>query len=183
MPRIVRIIGVGNPLMGDDGVGIAAAERLAALPLPAGVEVIDGGTGGLTLLDLMAGAETVLLIDAVAMGQTPGSIACFRADEAALAEGPGLSLHEAGLPAVFSLGREMGLLPPQIVIFGVEPAVVERRLGLSPAVEAALDSLVERVLAEARAASPRWSTSIPGPSPWPCSSSRWSSTARPPPAG
>ncbi len=49
----LRIIGLGNPLMGDDGAGIAAVERLASLPLPAGVEVVDGGTGGLTLLDLM----------------------------------------------------------------------------------------------------------------------------------
>lgn len=149
----VRIIGVGNPLMGDDGVGIAAAGRLSALPLPAGVEVMDGGTGGLTLLELMAGAETVLLIDAVAMGKPAGSIVCFSADEIDPEEEAGLSLHETGLPAVFALGREMGLLPPRIVVFGVEPAVVERRLGLSPVVAAALESLVEQVLATARAVS------------------------------
>jgi hydrogenase maturation protease len=145
----IRIIGVGNPLMGDDGIGIAAAERLAARQLPPGVEVIDGGTGGLTLLDLMAGAETVLLIDAVAMDRAPGSIARFSADEIDLEAEAGLSLHETGLPAVFALGREMDLLPPRIVIFGVEPESVERRLGLSVAVEAALDPLVDQVLAEA----------------------------------
>jgi len=151
MSETIRIIGVGNPLMGDDGVGIAAVERLAALPLPAGVEALDGGTGGLTLLELMAGAETVILLDAVEMGLAPGSIARFDAGAIAAEEGgAGLSLHEAALPEVFALGREMDLLPPRLVVFGVEPASVERRLGLSPAVAAAVEPLVERVLAELR---------------------------------
>lgn len=150
----IRIIGVGNPLMGDDGVGIAAAGRLSALPLPAGVEVIDGGTGGLTLLDLMAGAQKVILVDAVEMGRTPGEVVRFSAEELSLPEAAlaAISLHETGLEAVFALGREMDLLPPAIVVFGVEPESVERRLGLSAAVEAALDGLVERVLAELRGA-------------------------------
>lgn len=145
----IRIIGVGNPLMGDDGIGIAAAELLDALPLPAGVEVIDGGTGGLTLLDLMDGAEKVVLIDAVETGGAPGSMVRFSPSEVAMeGGGPGLSLHEAGLEEVLALGREMDLLPPQIVIYGIEPASVERRLGLSPEVADALDSLVEAILAE-----------------------------------
>jgi hydrogenase maturation protease len=150
MPESIRIIGIGNPLMGDDGVGIAAAERLAAMALPEGVEVVDGGTGGLTLLDLMAGADKVILIDAVSMGKAPGAVIRFTPDEVVLAEDESvLSLHESGLPAVFSLGREMNLLPPEVAIFGVEPASVEWRMGLSPEVEAALEELVERVSAEA----------------------------------
>lgn len=151
MTETIRIIGVGNPLMGDDGIGVAAVERLAALPLPAGVEVIDGGTGGLTLLDLMAGVERVILLDAVEMGHPPGSIARFDADEiGAETQEIALSLHETGLPAVLALGRELGTLPERITVFGIEPASVERRLGLSPSVAAALGPLVERVLAELR---------------------------------
>jgi hydrogenase maturation protease len=146
-----RIIGVGNPLMGDDGVGIAAVGRLAARPLPEGVEVIDGGTGGLTLLELMEGAAAVVLIDAVEMGLAPGAVARFIAEEVRMEGGVGLSLHQAGLAEVFALGRAMGLLPPRVVIFGVQPATVERRIGLSPAVEAALAEVVERVLAEVAA--------------------------------
>lgn len=145
----IRIIGVGNPLMGDDGIGIAAAERLSARTLPEGVEVIDGGTGGLTLLDLMAGADKVILIDAVETGGISGSMVRFSPGEVTMEEGaPGLSLHETDLEEVLALGRELGLLPPQIVIFGVEPDSVERRLGLSPAVAGALEPLVEAILAE-----------------------------------
>jgi hydrogenase maturation protease len=151
MSNAIRIIGVGNPLMGDDGIGIAAVERLEDMTLPDGVEVIDGGTGGLTLLQLMDGARAVLLIDAVEMDRPPGSVARFTLDDIlpAAAEPVRLSLHETGLPEVFALGREMAMLPP-LVLFGVQPAVVERRLGLSPSAESALDEVVHLVFAELR---------------------------------
>lgn len=146
----VRIIGVGNPLMADDGLGIAAVERLAALRLPPGVEVIDGGTGGLTLLTLMEGAGRVILIDAVAMGRPPGAIVRFTPEEVEMDKGAvGFSLHETGLASVFALGRELGTLPP-VVIYGVEPETVERRIGLSPVIEEALAPLTKRLLGELR---------------------------------
>lgn len=148
----LRIIGVGNPLMADDGLGIAAAERLAALVWPQGIEVLDGGTGGLTLLDLFAQARGVILLDAVAMGAAPGTLRRFSAEDLAAlpAAASGLSLHGGGLGEVLALGRELGMLPP-LVLFGVEPVRVELGLGLSPVVAAALEDLLERVRAEAGA--------------------------------
>lgn len=148
-PKPLRIIGVGNPLLADDGLGIVAAERLAALDWPAGVEVLDGGTGGLTLLDLLAGARGVILVDAVAMGAAPGTLRRFTCEELAdlPAESPGLSLHGGGLSEVLALARELGSLPP-LVLFGVEPATVELQLGLSPAVAAGLNELLAAVVKE-----------------------------------
>lgn len=148
----MRIIGVGNPLMADDGLGIVAAERLAAMDWPPGVEVLDGGTGGLTLLDLFCGARAVILLDAVAMGATPGTLRRFSAGDLAglAAAAPGLSLHGGGLAEVLALARELGQLPP-LVLFGVEPARVELGLGLSPAVAAALADLLAAVREEAGA--------------------------------
>jgi len=144
----LRIIGVGNPLMADDGLGIVAAERLAALDWPPGVEVLDGGTGGLTLLDLLAGARAVILLDAVAMGAAPGTLRRFTAEDLSdlPAESPGLSLHGSGLSEVLALARELGSLPP-LLLFGVEPSRVEVRIGLSPPVAAAMDELLVAVLA------------------------------------
>ena len=148
MPESIRIIGIGNPLMGDDGVGIAAVESLTAMALPEGVEVVDGGTAGLTLLDLMEGAGTVILVDAMEMGKPPGTVVRFTPDEVVMTEGEAsLSLHDAGLAQVLILGREMDMLP-DIVLFGVEPLSVERRPGLSPPVAQALGLLLERILAE-----------------------------------
>lgn len=145
----LRIIGVGNPLMADDGLGIAAAERLAALVWPQGIEVLDGGTGGLTLLDLFAQARGVILLDAVAMGAAPGTLRRFSAEDLAAlpAAAPGLSLHGGGLGEVLALGRELGMLPP-LVLFGVEPARVEMAIGLSPPVAGAMKMLLAAVLAE-----------------------------------
>ena len=145
----LRIIGVGNPLMADDGLGIVAAERLAALDWPEGVEVLDGGTGGLTLLDLLAGARGVILLDAVAMGAAPGTLRRFTGAELERlpAEAPGLSLHGSGLAEVLALARELGQLPP-LLLYGVEPARVELGLGLSPAVAAALEDLLVAVRTE-----------------------------------
>jgi hydrogenase maturation protease len=146
----LRIIGVGNPLLGDDGLGIVAAERLAALEWPAGVEVLDGGTGGLTLLDLFAGARALILLDAVAMGAAPGTLRRFTAAELQRLpeEAPSLSLHGGGLAEVLALARELGELPP-LVLYGVEPERVEFGMGLSPPVAAALDRLLAAVRAEA----------------------------------
>lgn len=145
----LRIIGVGNPLMADDGLGIVAAERLAALDWPPGVEVLDGGTGGLTLLDLFGGARGVILLDAVAMGAAPGTLRRFSAEElsALPVKAPGLSAHAGGLAEVLALARELGELPP-LVLFGVEPARVEPGIGLSPPVAAAMEAMLAAVRAE-----------------------------------
>lgn len=149
-PRPLRIIGVGNPLLGDDGLGIVAARHLAALEWPPGVEVLDGGTGGLALFELLAGARGVILLDALAMGTAPGTLRRLVGEELEwpAAEPPGLSLHDSGLVGVLALARELGRLPP-LVLYGVEPARVELGLGLSPAVAAALEELAARVRQEA----------------------------------
>lgn len=145
---MTKIIGVGNPLMGDDGIGIAAVERLAQLSLPAAVEVIDGGTGGITLLHLMEGAQRVILVDAVDMGKPPGTIVRFSPEEVRVAGGEAqLSLHEAGLAQVLELGRAMGPLPP-ITLFGVQPLRVARVMELTSPVQGALPQLISAVLAE-----------------------------------
>ncbi len=146
MPETIRIIGIGNPLMGDDGVGIVAVQRLAAMELPEGVEVIDGGTVGLTLLDLLEGAQQVLLIDAVEMGKAPGELEIMALDEIRLedADAGGISLHQTGLAQVLALGRELGPLP-EVTLFGIQPDSVARGLGLSPPLARAISPIVDRV--------------------------------------
>ncbi|WP_197463668.1 hydrogenase maturation protease [Desulfuromonas sp. DDH964] len=139
------MIGVGNPLAGDDGVGIAVIEELEREGVAPGVEVIDGGTGGLTLLSLMAGARAVLLVDALAMGRAPGSVAGFRYEAGVFrADGAGLSLHQAGLGEVLALAAELGELP-ELFIVGIEPESLELGQGLSEPVAAALPQAVAAV--------------------------------------
>jgi hydrogenase maturation protease len=137
-PPAIRVIGVGNPLAGDDGVGIAVIEQLERAGLPAGVGIIDGGTGGLTLLTLMEGAVRVILVDALEMGREAGAVAGFTYAAGLFAAGPaGFSLHQAGLGEVLALGAELGDLP-ELFIVGIQPAVLELGQGLSAAVAAAV---------------------------------------------
>jgi len=139
---LFKVIGIGNPLMGDDGVGIAAVERLQQMELPANVEVIDGGTGGLTLLSLMEGAKQVILIDAVDMGRAPGTIGRFSLEDLLPATpATTLSFHAAGILPALQLGLELDLLPP-LFLYGIQPATLTPGQMLSPAVTAALDSLL-----------------------------------------
>ncbi len=141
----IRIIGLGNPLMGDDGLGPEAVRRLKEIPLLENVEVIDGGTGGLSLLHLMEGAKHVLFIDAVEMGAPPGTFRVF--DDAQLrnlASQDSPAIHNCALPEVLALAQCLGDLCP-VRLYGVQPQKVERGIGLSPPVEQALDRLIEEI--------------------------------------
>jgi hydrogenase maturation protease len=143
------VVGLGNPLRGDDGVGVRVAQALAAGALPPGVEVVDGGTQGLGLVNPMEGRGRVILVDAADVGRPPGQFVCFTLDEAHL---PGddqhLSVHAAGLRDALLLARALEMLPPEVIIFGVQPASLEWEEALSPQVEAALSGLIAAVMAE-----------------------------------
>ena len=140
---------MGNPLRRDDGVGPALVAHLERTPLPAGVEVIDGGTGGLTLLGLLEGADAAVLVDAAELGRAPGTVVrCTGAELAAGPAAPDCAPHHAGVDTALALGRELGVLP-ELVLFLVQPGAVELGIGLSPAVAGALPRLASRVRREA----------------------------------
>ena len=148
-PCPIAVIGLGNPLRGDDGVGVYLVQALEERALPAGVEVIDGGTQGLGLVTLLAGRRRVILVDAADVGRAPGLFVRFRLGEARLAgSGDRLSIHAAGLSDALRLAQALDVLPEEGIIFGVQPANVEWERGLSPEVRAALPRLLEVVLAE-----------------------------------
>lgn len=143
-----RIIGLGNPLMGDDGAGLAVLEALRAARLAADVEPVDAGTIGMGLLHLLEGVKRVILIDAVDMGLEPGAVRRFTPEQVALSDAAFDSLHQAGVAQVLLLAREMGMLPEELVLVGIQPERIERRSGLSRPVAAAVELAVELVLKE-----------------------------------
>lgn len=148
-PPATLIVGLGNPLRGDDGVGVRVAEALAAKPLPREVEVVDGGTEGLGIVSLMAGRRRVIFVDAAEMGQSPGHFGRFTPDQVKLlSDEQRLSVHAAGLRDALLLARALNILPDEVIIFGLQPAETGWDGQLSPQVEAALPDLIEAVLAE-----------------------------------
>ena len=123
--KSLRIIGIGNPFAGDDAVGIHVAQRLKTHNF-GGVEIFAVSQVGVELLDLMDGAETVILIDAVKSGKDSGTIHCLESscgmDQLVhLAHSSNTSsTHAFGLGQVLALGQTLGRLPPKLILYGIE---------------------------------------------------------------
>ncbi|MRR28824.1 hydrogenase maturation protease [bacterium] len=146
------ILGVGNLLLTDDGVGIHAIQKLQAdYSLPAGVQVVDGGTCGLDLLQFLEGVDHLIIIDAARLGKTPGSIVRLEGDQVPAYLALKTSPHEIGLPELLFTARLTDIYPNHVVVFGVQPESIETHLGLTPAVAGCLDELVEMAAREAGA--------------------------------
>jgi hydrogenase maturation protease len=147
--RQVLILGLGNPLMGDDGIGVRIVEEVKGLGLPDEVTVIEGGTAGLDLIPLMEGYQRVIVVDAADLGHPPGAVVRFTPSEVQLhtADAP-LSPHQIGLGEVLALAEALRLAPAELVIIGVQPSRIEAGLGLSPEVERAIPKIVEIILDE-----------------------------------
>ncbi len=144
------ILGVGNLLLTDDGVGIHAIQKLQAdYELPAGVQVVDGGTCGLDLLQFLEGVDHLIIIDAARLGKAPGSIVRLEGDQVPAYLALKTSPHEIGLPELLFTARLTDIYPERVVIFGVQPESIETHLGLTPAVAERLDELVELAAVEA----------------------------------
>lgn len=149
MQPATLILGLGNPLRGDDGVGPRLVEALNRNSLPEGVTALDGGTGGLDLLRLVERWERVVIVDAADVGREPGEYVRFTPDQVRLKRSSKtLSLHHAGLSEVLALAEALDLDLPDMVILGVQPEMIGWREGLSPAVAAGLTALTEAVLQE-----------------------------------
>ena len=137
------VIGVGNTLRGDDGVGVRVAQELAGGGLPEGVTVVDGGTGGLDLLFEVEEAERVILIDAAEMGGEPGEARVFSGEQ--VADAPGVrfsSTHGFGVAEVLALARSLGLAP-EVVVVGIQPVEVTYRDSLSETLASRVPEYVE----------------------------------------
>jgi hydrogenase maturation protease len=149
MSPSVLLLGLGNPLRGDDGIGPRVIEALNRRGLPEGVTALDAGTGGLDLLQVLEGWERAIIIDAADVGREPGQFVHFAPGEARLIGAEDVSsLHNAGLAEVLALADAIGHPLPEMVIFGVQPAKIGWGEGLSEAVEATLADLVDEVLEE-----------------------------------
>lgn len=135
------ILGLGNPLLSDDGAGVRVAERLRADGLPPGVEVVEAGTSGLAILDLVVGYDRLVVVDAIDAGRPPGTVLELDRDELErLASHHAVSPHDADLLTTLRLGRELGLrVPVEVWCVAVQVEdVVTLAERCTPAVEAAL---------------------------------------------
>lgn len=158
VPRRVLVAGVGNVLQGDDGFGVKVAQQLAErTDLPPGVNVIEVGIGGMSLVqELFAGYSALVVVDAVDRGGTPGTTYLLEAEVPDLADMPAeeredhlADMHLATPARAFVLAKGLGVLPPLVYILGCQPHTIEDlSIGLSEAVEGAVAPTVERLVRE-----------------------------------
>jgi hydrogenase maturation protease len=142
----LTVIGIGNVLAGDDGIGIALAAALADGGLPAGASVRQAAGDPLAVVEELAAGHRVLLLDACRGGGAPGATTWLRLDEPGWPEvAAPYSLHGLDLPAAFRLARVLGLPLDRAWLMGVEPCDTREGQALSPALADALPGLVEDV--------------------------------------
>jgi len=150
-PHKILVLGLGNILLQDEGLGVRAVERLVAgFHLPPEVEVLDGGVMGLDLLSWLEDVGALLIVDAVRSGWPPGTLVRLDGDDLPTALPLKMSMHQVGLQELLAVSALQGKTPLRVVICGLEPAVVDWGLELSPNIAPRIDNLVESVVQELR---------------------------------
>jgi len=145
----IIVIGVGNLLLKDEGVGVHVARELKKNDLPSGIEVFDGGVAGIGLLDYLREASKVLLIDAADMNLKPGAVVRFTPEDVREEKiGPRFSSHDIGLLEILQLAKALEQGPQEVVIIGIQPKEISWGTGLSPEVQASVPRAIEAVLKE-----------------------------------
>jgi hydrogenase maturation protease len=145
----VLVLGMGNILLEDEGLGVRALEQLSRnYVLPPGVELLDGGTTGMGLLDDIGGREHVLVLDAVQNGEPPGTLVVMRDDEVPVYFGIRVTPHQLGLADVLATLELSGEQPGSVTVLGMVPHSLEMSLELSEPISARLEELVEMAAGE-----------------------------------
>jgi len=145
----ILILGLGNPLLGDEGIGVRVVEELKRLELPERVAVVEGSTTGLGLMSLMEGYQRVVIVDAADMGHPAGRVVRFTPSEVQFkTEETLLSLHQIGLGEILALASALEAAPAELVIVGIQPSRMEAGAGLSSEVEKAVPQIIRIVLEE-----------------------------------
>ena len=145
----VLVLGIGNLVMGDDGVGVLVAQRLQqGYRFADNVEIMDGGTLGLDLLPKLENITNLIMIDAVETGKKAGTCVRLSGQELPIALQTKVSPHQMGLKDLLAVSELMGHSPKEMVLIGVQPGSIEMSIGLTPEVQAQFDTLISSVLAE-----------------------------------
>lgn len=148
----LTVLGVGNVLCTDDGLGPAAVAQLSRnFECEDRVEIADGGTLGLSLLPLLEDTDHVIVVDAIRFDQPPGTLVRLEGEDVLPAVRTRLSVHQVGVADLLDAAKLRQKLPRTTILLGLVPDAIELGVELSEPVRAALPRLVEAVAAEVRA--------------------------------
>lgn len=143
------VLGLGNILLGDEGVGVRVVQRLAQRGgLSSEVEILDGGTAGMDLLDAIAGRDLLIVADAVRVDAPAGTVLRLEDEQVHAYFGARLTPHQLGLCDLLATLRLTGETPARIVVIGIAPKCLDLGLELSPSADRACDQAVHEILNE-----------------------------------
>jgi hydrogenase maturation protease len=143
------VLGLGNVLLGDDGLGAAAVARMErSYRIPPGVQLEDGGTLGLSLLGLLAESDRVILVDAVRTDDPPGTLVRIDGKHVMDAVRERLSPHQVGVADLLDAARLIDCYPTSVTLLGLVPETIDLSVVRSNAIDASLDELVEAMVRE-----------------------------------
>jgi len=150
MKKDTLVLGLGNPLMSDEAIGyILINQFIAQSDKYPSVEFIDAGTGGISILHLIAGRKKAVLIDCAYMGTAPGTIKKFRPDEVeSLKKLAHHSLHESDMLKVIELAKQLDYCPQQVIILGIQPERVGVGQKLSETLSAKMNDYIAAISQE-----------------------------------
>ncbi len=145
------VLGIGNLLIGDEGVGCRTVTELARrYTLPQSVECVDGGTAGFELLTMIDGKEHLILIDALRNDQQPGTVVMVEGEHVPRAFLARTTPHQLGICDVLAAAQLSDTMPRHLTLYGIEPKQLEVGIGLSPEVEAGMEKTIGAVVQQLR---------------------------------
>lgn len=147
----ILVLGIGNILLKDEGVGVHVVEAMAGqAPPPQDVEFVDGGTFGPDLIDIIANRRKVIVVDAVQAAGGPGTVLRFTDRDLAAKTEVSVSLHEVGLLETLLMAKHLGCAPQEVVILGVIPQDISPGLEMTEEVAAVVPKVIALVREELR---------------------------------
>ena len=148
MCKKIVVLGLGNILLKDEGVGVCVAEEIAKRSLPENVEVIDGGTASLDILTSMKEVDKLIIIDALRGGEKPGTVYRLHPEDLLTPSDTHVSLHQMHVLEGLSAAEKMGNAPQETVIIGVEPEEIDWGVGVTSTVKRKIPEITDIVLQE-----------------------------------
>lgn len=145
------LLGLGNIILRDEGLGVRAVERIRERYVVGDdVELMDGGTLGLELLPYLEETDSVLIVDAIRTGDVPGTLIRLEGQSIPSALAIKMSMHQVGLQELLAISAIRETTPQRIVLWGIEPQLMEPGLDLTPLIESRMDVLIDSIVQELR---------------------------------
>ena len=141
----IAVLGIGNPLCRDDGVGIRVVQIMQSSGKHPAVDIIDGGTAPDLFSLLDESVERLIIVDALRAGGDPGQIYHLEINESNIAEGPQASPHGPGVLDSLQMMVRLGIKPPRVTLVGIEPFDVSNGFSLSPQMESLVGGIIAAV--------------------------------------